>query len=49
MRREKKPKNQDKKPKNEDKKPRKGYLRWLFQMFYKPRATLGCLILPGLL
>ncbi|MEL7626602.1 MAG: YIP1 family protein [Anaerolineaceae bacterium] len=25
---------------NKEKKPRKGYLKWLFQMFYKPRATL---------
>ena len=31
-----------KKPSQEtrEKKPRKGYLKWLFQMFYKPRATL---------
>lgn len=25
---------------NKEKKPRKGYLKWLFQLFYKPRATL---------
>lgn len=26
---------------NKEKKPRKGYMKWLFQMFYKPRATLA--------
>ena len=30
----------EKKPRNQDKKPRKGYFKWLFQMFYQPRATL---------
>ena len=31
------------KQKKQDKflKPRKSYLKWLFQMFYKPRATLS--------
>jgi len=29
------------KKQNNEKKPRKGYLKWLFQMFYKPRATLS--------
>jgi hypothetical protein len=29
------------KKQNNEKKPRKGYLKWLFQMFYKPRATLN--------
>ena len=28
------------KKQNKEKKPRKGYLKWLFQLFYKPRATL---------
>lgn len=30
----------EKKPRNQDKKPRKGYFKWLFQMYYQPRATL---------
>ena len=29
------------KAQNKEKRPRKGYLKWLFQMFYKPRATLS--------
>ena len=29
------------KKQNNEKKSRKGYLKWLFQMFYKPRATLS--------
>ena len=28
------------KKQNKEKKPRKGYLKWLFQLFYKPRTTL---------
>lgn len=35
------PIKKEKSPKNGDKKPRKGYFKWLFQIFYKPRATLG--------
>ena len=29
------------KKQNNEKKPRKGYIKWLFQMFYRPRATLS--------
>lgn len=29
------------KKQNNEKKPHKGYLKWLFQMFYRPRATLS--------
>ena len=35
------PIKKEKSPKNGDKKPRKGYFKWLFQIFYKPRATLS--------